>query len=97
MDSSLQWRERNPDLNISRFSCSCQEGPVAGEGGESQAPEGETAGGPEEEAGGAEGEGRETTGSTGGEAEAETGEKQGRPQERTTASRFWLLIDLREL
>lgn len=64
-----------PSLSVAR---SGEEGPVAGEGGEGQAPAGEPAGGPPEEAGGAAAEGREAPGTAGGEAEAEAGEEQGR-------------------
>ena len=50
---------------------------MAGEGGEGLTSEGEPAGGPPEEAGGAEAEGREAPSSAGGEAEAETRKEQG--------------------
>lgn len=50
---------------------------MAGEGGEGATSKGEPAGGPQEEAGGAEAEGRETSSAAGGEAETETRKEQG--------------------
>lgn len=61
-----------------------EEGPVAGEGREGEAPEGEPAGGPPEEAGGAAAEGREAPDAAGGEAEAEAGEEQGSGEHQFT-------------
>lgn len=54
-----------------------EESAVVGEGGEGSAPEGEPAGGPQAEAGGAAAEGRETPSPAGGKAEAKIGEEQG--------------------
>lgn len=61
------------------FLCGCsgEEGPVAGERGQGPTSEGKPAGGPPEEAGGAEAEGREASRSAGGEAETKTREEQG--------------------
>lgn len=65
-------------MKLRLFSgCSGEEGPVAGEGGQGPASEGKPAGGPPEEAGGAEAEGREASRSAGGEAETETRKEQG--------------------
>lgn len=50
---------------------------MAGEGGAGSAAEGEAAGGPQEEAGGAEAAGGEEAGSPAGEGAPETGEEQG--------------------
>lgn len=49
---------------------------MAGEGGEGPTSEGESAGGSQEEVGGAEAEGRETSSSAGGETEAEVRKEQ---------------------
>lgn len=54
-----------------------EESAVVGEGGEGSASEGEPAGGPPTEAGGAAAEGRETPHPPGGEAETKTGKEQG--------------------
>ena len=59
---------------------SCQEGPVAGEGGEGAAAEGPAAGGAAPEARAAAGQDREEEVRPGGEAEAKAGEEQGEPR-----------------
>lgn len=76
-------------MNFNHFlsvttTLSGEEGPVAGEGGESPTPEGEPAGGPQEEAGGTEAEGRETSSSAGGETETEARKEQGRTTQSLT-------------
>lgn len=76
-------------MNLNHFlsvttTLSGEEGPVAGEGGESPTPEGEPAGGPQEEAGGTEAEGRETSSSAGGETETEARKEQGRTTQSLT-------------